>query len=70
MLNDAEQHNSEWWCNYHKESAAWLTTRINQLLNGSDEQIEGILRGSLPAFIETYIEDYEKLKEENKCNTQ
>jgi len=55
-LSDGEKREPEWWCQYHRKSALWLTIQIDNLLNGDDpEMTEKILRGSLKAFKETYM---------------
>jgi len=52
VLDDAEQYDTEWWCNYHRESAKWLAIRMRQLLDGED--VKGIVEASLPAFLAEY----------------
>ena len=48
----------EWWCQYHRKSAQWLVTQIDNLLNGDNpEMTEAIIRGSLETFKKTYVEE-------------
>mgnify|MGYP001564653615 FL=1 len=57
-LTSGEEAEPEWWCQYHRKSAKWLVIQIDNLLNGDDpEMTEKILRGSLKAFKETYVEE-------------
>jgi hypothetical protein len=56
-LTSGETAEPEWWCQHHRKSAQWLVIQIDNLLNGDDpEMTEKILRGSLKAFKETYVE--------------
>jgi hypothetical protein len=55
-LTEGEQSDPLWWCNHHKESVKYLVLRINQLLDGDEEErdsISRILRAALPDFAES-----------------
>ena len=54
-MDKAEARNSQWWNNYHKESAKWLAIRIHQVLVEGREDIIPILLGSLPVYMEEYV---------------
>jgi len=55
-LTEAEKEDPQWWCQHHKQSVKYLVVRLHQLLNSdlqSREQIEGMLKSTLPAFADS-----------------
>lgn len=62
FLTPSELNEPEWWCNHHKQSVQWLVWRIEQYFSSEGlqkQQIEDIIKASLPAFAESVRDPYE-----------
>tara|TARA_B100000902_G_C26651231_1_gene593887 strand:+ start:118 stop:327 length:210 start_codon:yes stop_codon:yes gene_type:complete len=58
-LTESDLKEIEWWARHYKDGVAYLTLRMTQYFEMKDagdkkgtEQLEGILRASLPAYSE------------------
>lgn len=65
-LTKGEESDPLWWCNHHKQSVRYLILRIDQLLNGTEqekESISRILMATLPNFAESVGVSLDEIKE-------